>query len=75
MYEEIKNLTDQLLQENSQKKSIELEFLVIKKNFIELRKKFENSETKNEELGIQLINLKNQCKAYEMELQKNINNI
>lgn len=45
------------------RKDIEIEFIAIKKNFYHLRQDLENERTKNENLGVELINLVNENKA------------
>lgn len=56
------------------RKAIEIEFIALKKNFYNLRQDLEREKVKNENLGVELINLVNENKAVQRDLQKNERN-
>jgi uncharacterized protein (DUF3084 family) len=46
-----------------EKKEIEIEFVALKKNFLNIRQDLDQESVKNENLGIELVNLVNENKA------------
>lgn len=50
-----------------EKKEIEIEFVALKKNFINLSQDLDQEKAKNENLGIELVNLVNENKALQTD--------
>ena len=59
----ISELQDRLTEAVNDRKDIEIEFIALKKNFYNLRRDLDQERVKNENLGIELINLVNENKA------------
>lgn len=70
----IAELQDKLTESLNDRKAIEIEFIALKKNFYNLRQDLEREKVKNENLGVELINLVNENKAVQRDLQKNERN-
>lgn len=51
-----------------EKKEYEIEFVALRKNYIEINNELTNEKKKNENLGIELINLANENKALHDEI-------
>jgi len=49
------------------KREIEIEFVALKKNFLNLSQDLDGEKAKNENLGIELVNLVNENKALESD--------
>jgi len=49
------------------KKEIEIEFVALKKNFIHLQNDYDQEKAKNDNLGLELINLVNENKSLSNE--------
>ena len=56
------------------RKEIEIEFIAVKKNFYNLKNDLDQEKVKNENLGIELINLVNENKEVSKDLEKNTGN-
>lgn len=67
----ISQLNDQLTEAIHDRKAIEMEFLALKTNFIRLQQSLEQERVKNENLGIELINLVNEHKTVERNISMN----
>ena len=65
--EAIQDLQDKLRTALDDKKEIEIEFVALKKNFLSLQTDFDQEKAKNDNLGLELINLMNQNKSLEAE--------
>jgi len=50
------------------RKDIEIEFIALKKNFYNLRSDCDKERVKNENLGVELINLVNENKVVQRDL-------
>ena len=50
------------------KRELEIEFVALKQNFLNLRDNYEEEKKKNENLGLELINTVNENKALQAEL-------
>ena len=59
----IQDLQDKLREALDDKKEIEIEFVALKKNFLSLQQDFDAEKAKNENLGLELINLVNENKS------------
>jgi len=57
--EAIQDLQDKLRTALDDKKEIEIEFVALKKNFLSLQTDFDQEKAKNDNLGLELINLMN----------------
>ncbi len=56
-------MQDKLREALDDKKEIEIEFVALKKNFLSLQQDFDAEKAKNENLGLELINLVNENKS------------
>ena len=61
----IQDLQDKLRETLDEKKEIEIEFVALKKNFINLQSEIDAERAKNDNLGLELINLVNENKALQ----------
>lgn len=59
----IQDLQDKLKEALDDKKEIEIEFVALKKNFLNLQNDFDQEKAKNDNLGLELINLVNENKS------------
>ena len=59
----IQDLQDKLREALDDRKEIEIEFVALKKNFLNLQQDLDSEKAKNENLGIELVNLVNENKA------------
>ena len=50
-----------------EKKEIEIEFVALKKNFLNIQQDLDQERAKNENLGIELVNLVNENKALQSD--------
>lgn len=66
----VTQLQDRLKQVLEEKRELEIEFVALKKNFLNLRDNYEEEKRKNENLGIELINTVNENKALQAELNQ-----
>jgi coiled-coil domain-containing protein 78 len=69
----INELQDKLTDALNDRKDIEIEFIALKKNFYNLRQDLDREKVKNENLGVELINLVNENKAVQRDITKNVN--
>lgn len=69
----IHQLQDKLTEALNDRKDIEIEFIALKKNFYNLRTDLDREKVKNENLGIELINLVNENKAVNRDVSKGEN--
>lgn len=51
-----------------EKNEFKMEFLVVKKNFLEVNKQYEEEKAKNQNIGLELINSINENKALHDEI-------
>lgn len=56
-------MQDKLREALEDKKEIEVEFVALKKNFLNMTQDLDQERAKNENLGIELVNLVNENKA------------
>ena len=63
--EAIQDLQEKLRDSLDEKKEIEIEFVALKKNFINLQQEIDSEKAKNDNLGLELINLVNENKALQ----------
>lgn len=61
----IQDLQDKLRESLDEKKEIEIEFVALKKNFINLQGELDAEKAKNDNLGLELINLVNENKVLQ----------
>jgi len=61
----IQDLQDKFREALDDKKEIEIEFVALKKNFINLQNEIDSESAKNDNLGLELINLVNENKALQ----------
>lgn len=61
----IQDLQDKLREALDEKKEIEIEFVALKKNFINLQGELDSEKAKNDNLGLELINLVNENKVLQ----------
>jgi hypothetical protein len=61
----IQDLQDKLRESLDEKKELEIEFVALKKNFINLQSDIDSEKAKNDNLGLELINLVNENKALQ----------
>lgn len=61
----IQDLQDRLRECLDEKKEIEIEFVALKKNFINLQGDIDSERAKNDNLGLELVNLVNENKALQ----------
>lgn len=66
--EQIQKLQDRLKEVIDDKRELEIEFVALKKNFIEINKKFDEEKQKNQNVGMELINMVNENKALHDEM-------
>jgi len=67
----ISELQDRLTEAINDRKDIEIEFIALKKNFYNLRRDLDQERVKNENLGVELINLANEHKTVQRDLSTN----
>lgn len=67
----ISELQDRLTEAINDRKDIEIEFIALKKNFYNLRRDLDQERVKNENLGVELINLVNEHKTVQRYLSTN----
>lgn len=67
----ISELQDRLTEAINDRKDIEIEFIALKKNFYNLRRDLDQERVKNENLGVELINLVNEHKTVQRDLSTN----
>lgn len=60
-------MQDKLKEALDDKKEIEIEFVALKKNFLNLQSDFDQEKAKNDNLGLELINLVNENKSLTNE--------
>lgn len=63
----IQDLQDKLKEALDDKKEIEIEFVALKKNFLNLQNDYDQEKAKNDNLGLELINLVNENKSLQNE--------
>lgn len=68
--EAVQELQDKLVSALEDKKELEIEFVAIKKNFLNTREMLENEKQKNENIRIELINTVNENKALQNEINQ-----
>lgn len=51
-----------------EKRELEIEFVALKKNYIEVNRKFDEEKIKNQNVGMELINMVNENKALHDEM-------
>lgn len=68
--EVVQELQDKLTASLEDKKELEIEFVAIKKNFLNMRSLLEAEKQKTENLGLELINIVNENKALQAELEQ-----
>lgn len=68
---QIQELQDRLRDLIEDKRELEIEFVALKKNFLNLQNDYDNEKLKNENLGVEIINLVNENKS----LQNQINDV
>ncbi|EGR27555.1 kinesin-like protein, putative [Ichthyophthirius multifiliis] len=66
--EKISQLFDEKKLLEDDKRELEIEFVALKKNFIEINKLYEDSKAKNQNVGMELINMVNENKALHDEI-------
>ena len=64
----VTELQDHIRDINQDKREIEIEFVALKKNFITCNSELEGEKKKNENIGIELINVVNENKALHEEI-------
>lgn len=64
----VAELQDSIRDINQEKREIEIEFVALKKNFITANSELEGEKKKNENIGIELINVVNENKALHEEI-------
>jgi len=64
----IRELQDRIKELSDEKRDLEIEFVALKKNFINIRHDYENEKLKNENMSLEIINLNNENKALQAEL-------
>ena len=67
----IQELQEKLRDALDDKKEIEVEFVALKKNFLNLSQDIDQEKAKNENLGIELVNLVNENKALQSDSNQN----
>jgi len=67
----ISELQHRLTEAINYRKDIEIEFIALKKNFYNLRRDLDQERVKNENLGVELINLVNEHKTVQRDLSTN----
>jgi len=67
-FKAISDLQDRLKEISEEKRELEIELVALRKNYLTLRNDFENEKLKNENLGLEVINLVNENKALQNEL-------
>lgn len=67
----IQELQEKLRDALDEKKEIEIEFVALKKNFLNLRQDLDSEKVKNENLGVELVNLVNENKALQSDSSHN----
>ena len=65
---QIAELQDRLRELADEKRELEIEFIALKKNFITVRSDLDENNRKNENLGVELINVVNENKALHDEI-------
>ncbi|EAS00321.3 kinesin motor catalytic domain protein (macronuclear) [Tetrahymena thermophila SB210] len=66
--EQIQKLQDRLKEVIDDKRELEIEFVALKKNYIEVNKKLDDEKIKNQNVGMELINMVNENKALHDEM-------
>ena len=67
-FETIAQLEDKMKELNEEKRDLEIEFIALKKNFIQGQSELEEEKKRNENIGLELINTVNENKALHEEL-------
>ena len=70
----IAELQDELTTALNERKDLEIEFIALKKNFYNLRTDLDKEKVKNENMSVELINLVNENKIVQRDLQMNERN-
>lgn len=67
----IAELQDELTTALNDRKDLEIEFIALKKNFYNLRTDLDKEKVKNESMSVELINLVNENKVVQRDMQIN----
>ena len=67
----IAELQDRLAEARNDRKDMEIEFIALKKNYYNVKNDFDQEKLKNENLGVELINLVNENKALQRDVSTN----
>jgi len=67
----IAELQDRLAEARNDRKDMEIEFIALKKNYYNVKNDFDQEKLKNENLGVELINLVNENKALQRDVNVN----
>lgn len=70
----IAELQDEVTTALNDRKDLEIEFIALKKNFYNLRTDLDKEKVKNESMSVELINLVNENKVVQRDMQINERN-
>ena len=65
----ISELQDRLAEARNDKKDMEIEFIALKKNYYQIKQDLDQEKLKNENVAVELINLVNENKALQRDIQ------
>ena len=65
----ISELQDRLAEARNDKKDMEIEFIALKKNYYQMKQDLDQEKLKNENVAVELINLVNENKALQRDIQ------
>jgi len=65
----ISELQDRLAEARNDKKDMEIEFIALKKNYYQIKQDLDEEKLKNENVAVELINLVNENKALQRDIQ------
>jgi predicted transcriptional regulator len=66
----IQELQDKLREALDERKEIEIEFVALKKNYLNLQEDLERERSKNDNMGLEFVNLVNENKALQSTTDK-----
>ena len=67
-YKAISDLQDRIKELSELKREVEIELVALRKNYLTLKNDYDNEKLKNENLGLEVINLVNENKSLQNEL-------
>ena len=65
----ISELQDRLAEARNDKKDMEIEFIALKKNYYQIKQDLDQEKLKNENVAVELINMVNENKALQRDIQ------